>query len=500
MRGLPRSERPQSKKLVRVGTLNMGSLTGKSREVADLMKRRNIQVLRLQDTRWKGAKAREIGEGVKLYYNGDTTLLRNGVAIAVAESLKDSVSAVSRISSRIMAVRIDTKDGYWTIISVYAPQAGCPVYEKDEFYLNLDEAIRSVPEGDYLTIAGDMMGTSAVKGGDWKGYMEVGIGVRNEEGERVLDLAMAHDLAVCSTFFAKRRSQKVLPGEELATQHRPLLADIAIELPKKSRTNPEGPIQRTWSKVILGCAKETLGETRDGLRGDKEAWFWNDEVQRVVREKKLAYKRWQKTRALEGLAAYKTSKRLAKASVAKAKNMKVDALHEKLDCREGEKFVFRLAKARHRATQDFGVVVHQEQRGCNPEEAWGEEQFGFMPERSTTDAIFIARQIMEKYLEKRRPCYLAFLDLEKAFDRLSREVLWSARRKRNVPEHLISFVKDIYDGSTTTTRTAHCQTGAIDVTVGVHQGSALSPFLFLLTMDVIIAELVDGPLKTILCW
>nr|CDJ92652.1 Endonuclease exonuclease phosphatase domain containing protein [Haemonchus contortus] len=300
MRGLPRSERPQSKKLVRVGTLNMGSLTGKSREVADLMKRRNIQVLRLQDTRWKGAKAREIGEGVKLYYNGDTTLLRNGVAIAVAESLKDSVSAVSRISSRIMAVRIDTKDGYWTIISVYAPQAGCPVYEKDEFYLNLDEAIRSVPEGDYLTIAGDMMGTSAVKGGDWKGYME-----------------------------------------------------------------------RTWSKVILGCAKETLGETRDGLRGDKEAWFWNDEVQRVVREKKLAYKRWQKTRALEGLAAYKTSKRLAKASVAKAKNMKVDALHEKLDCREGEKFVFRLAKARHRATQDFGVVVHQEQRGCNPEEAWG---------------------------------------------------------------------------------------------------------------------------------
>ncbi|XGW34175.1 hypothetical protein V3C99_018193, partial [Haemonchus contortus] len=45
---------------------------------------------------------------------------------------------------------------------------------------------------------------------------------------------------------------------------------------------------------------------------------------------------------------------------------------------------------------------------------------------------------------------------------------------------------------------AHGQTGAIDVTVGVHQGSALSPFLFLLTMDVITEELVDGPLKTIL--
>ncbi|PIO54345.1 hypothetical protein TELCIR_24295, partial [Teladorsagia circumcincta] len=62
-----------------------------------------------QETRWKGAKAREVGEGVELYYNGKDTK-RNGVAIAVAESLKDHVSAVSRVSDRIMAVRTDTKE------------------------------------------------------------------------------------------------------------------------------------------------------------------------------------------------------------------------------------------------------------------------------------------------------------------------------------------------------------------------------------------------------
>ncbi|VDO37280.1 unnamed protein product [Haemonchus placei] len=139
----------------------------------------------------------------KTHYNGDHTK-RNGVAIAVAESLKDSVSAVSRISSRVTAVRIDT-EGYWTITSVYAPQAGCPVYEKDEFYLNPDEAIRSVPEEDYLTIAGDMNGhVGSERRGLERVYGGRGIGVRNEEGERVLDLAMAHDMAVCSTFFAKR--------------------------------------------------------------------------------------------------------------------------------------------------------------------------------------------------------------------------------------------------------------------------------------------------------
>nr|CDJ94279.1 RNA-directed DNA polymerase (reverse transcriptase) domain containing protein [Haemonchus contortus] len=67
-----------------------------------------------------------------------------------------------------------------------------------------------------------------------------------------------------------------------------------------------------------------------------------------------------------------------------------------------------------------------------------QKQFGFMPERSTTYAIFIARQVMEKYREKRKPCYIAFLDLGKAFDRLPRQVLWRALRKRKVPEHLIS--------------------------------------------------------------
>ncbi|PIO65192.1 hypothetical protein TELCIR_13152, partial [Teladorsagia circumcincta] len=104
------------------------------------------------ETRWKGAKAREIGEGIKLYYNGEDTK-RNGVAIAVAESLKDYVSAVNRVSDRIMAVRIDTKEGHWTVISVYAAQAVCPESEKDEFYQRLDDAIRSTPGGDYLTIA-----------------------------------------------------------------------------------------------------------------------------------------------------------------------------------------------------------------------------------------------------------------------------------------------------------------------------------------------------------
>ena len=50
-------------------------------------------------------------------------------------------------------------------------------------------------------------------------------------------------------------------------------------------------------------------------------------------------------------------------------------------------------------------------------------QFGFMPGKGTTDAIFIMRQVQEKHQAKKKKLYYAFMDLEKAFDRVPREVV-----------------------------------------------------------------------------
>ena len=48
------------------------------------------------------------------------------------------------------------------------------------------------------------------------------------------------------------------------------------------------------------------------------------------------------------------------------------------------------------------------------------------------DAIFIVRQMQEKYLAKKKELLMAFVDLEKAFDRVPREVVWWAFRKVGV--------------------------------------------------------------------
>ena len=61
-------------------------------------------------------------------------------------------------------------------------------------------------------------------------------------------------------------------------------------------------------------------------------------------------------------------------------------------------------------------------------------QFGFMPGKGTTDAIFIMRQVQEKHQAKKKKLYYAFVDLEKAFDRVLREVVIWALRKLDVDE------------------------------------------------------------------
>ena len=55
--------------LIRVVTLNIRTMTGRGRELEDMMERRNVDILCLQETKWKGNKARNIGGGCKLFYN-----------------------------------------------------------------------------------------------------------------------------------------------------------------------------------------------------------------------------------------------------------------------------------------------------------------------------------------------------------------------------------------------------------------------------------------------
>ena len=111
------------------------------------------------------------------------------------------------------------------------------------------------------------------------------------------------------------------------------------------------------------------------------------------------------------------------------------------------------------------------------------QQYGFMPGKSTTDALFALRVLMEKYREGQKELHCVFVDLEKASDKVPREEVWYCMRKSGLAEKYVRIVQDMYDGSTTAVRCAVGVTEGFEVKVGLHQGSALSPCLFAMVMD-----------------
>ena len=111
------------------------------------------------------------------------------------------------------------------------------------------------------------------------------------------------------------------------------------------------------------------------------------------------------------------------------------------------------------------------------------QQYRFMPGKSTTDALFALRVLMEKYREGQKELHCVFVDLEKAYDKVPREEVWYCMRKSGLAEKYVRIVQDMYDGSTTAVRCAVGVTEGFEVKVGLHQGSALSPCLFAMVVD-----------------
>ena len=121
-----------------------------------------------------------------------------------------------------------------------------------------------------------------------------------------------------------------------------------------------------------------------------------------------------------------------------------------------------------------------------------DHQAGFRMERSCADQIGTLRIILEQSLEFNSPLYVNFIDFEKAFDSLDREVLWQLMRHYGIPDKFINIIKNMYAGMKCRVRHEGHLSEEFDITTGVRQGCLLSPFLFLLAIDWIMKQTTEG--------
>jgi hypothetical protein len=92
-------------------------------------------------------------------------------------------------------------------------------------------------------------------------------------------------------------------------------------------------------------------------------------------------------------------------------------------------------------------------------------QFRFIPVRSTMETIFLIKQLVERCREQKKDMHMIFIDLEEAYDKVSRNVMWWALQKHKVSSKYITLIKDMYDNVVTSVRTSGGDTNDIPIII-----------------------------------
>ena len=124
----------------------------------------------------------------------------------------------------------------------------------------------------------------------------------------------------------------------------------------------------------------------------------------------------------------------------------------------------------------------------NSEGQVGEEQSGFRKGRSCADQIFVLRQLCEKMKEKGKRVWVAFMDLEKAYDRVDRDALWQVMRIYGIGGRVLRGIMSFYVEGRACVRVGSKVSESFEVKMGLRQGCVMSPWLFNVYMDGVVRE------------
>ena len=163
------------------------------------MARVNINNLGISELKWTGMGEFNSDDHC-IYYCGQESLRRNGLAIMVNKRVRNAVLGCNLKNDRKISVRLQGKPFNITVIQVYAPTSDAEEAEVERFYEDLQDLLELTPKKDVLFIIGDWnakVGSQETPGVTGK----FGLGVWNEAGQRLIEFCQENALVIANTLF-----------------------------------------------------------------------------------------------------------------------------------------------------------------------------------------------------------------------------------------------------------------------------------------------------------
>ena len=163
----------------------------------------NIHIIGISELKWT-AMCEFNSDDHYIYYCGQESLRRHGVAIIVNKRVRNAVLGYNLKNDRMFSVHLQGKPFNITVIQVYAPTSNAEEAEVELFYEDLQDLLELTPKKDVLFIIGNWnakVGSQEIPGVTGK----FGLGMRNEAGQRLMEFCQENALVIANTLFQQHK-------------------------------------------------------------------------------------------------------------------------------------------------------------------------------------------------------------------------------------------------------------------------------------------------------